>query len=143
MDFWLISYVCYNYDLPLPLICAPERFHDMRFVSKILRLCGGFFVKNSQLNDKLFSSIFKSYTRELLQTNHILELFIEGKRQTTGKVMQSDNHVFDIIAESFLEQNKLSYDLKIVPITINYERVYEGEAFPFELTGETRSKEVF
>jgi glycerol-3-phosphate O-acyltransferase len=31
--------------------------------------------------------------------------------------------------------------LKIIPITINYERVYEGEAFPFELTGEARSFE--
>ena len=31
--------------------------------------------------------------------------------------------------------------MKIVPITINYERVYEGQAFPLELTGEVRVKE--
>lgn len=56
----------------------------------------------------------------------------------------SDNDVFDEIAEAFLEtpQAQVS-DLKIVPITINYEKVYEGEAFPFELTGETRNREAF
>lgn len=103
MDFWLISYVCFHYKLPLPLICAPERFHSMRVVSKILRLTGGFFVKNEQLKDPLFSAIFKQYIKKLIQNNNILELFIEGKRQPAGKVIPNDNYVFDEIAEAFLD----------------------------------------
>lgn len=103
MDFWLISYVCFHYKLPLPLIAAPERFHSMRVVSKILRLCGGFFVKNKQLKDPLFSAIFKQYIKRLIQNNNILELFIEGKRQPAGKVIPNDNFVFDEIAEAFLD----------------------------------------
>jgi len=140
----LISYVCFHYGLPLPLICAPARYHSMRVVSKILRLCGGFFVTDEQLQQPLFSAIFKQYIKKLISSSHILELFVEGKRQPSGKVTQSDNSLFDEIAEAFLEASDTQVsDLKVVPITINYERVFEGATFPFELTGETRSKETF
>lgn len=57
-------------------------------------------------------------------------------------MLPSDNNTIDYIAEAFLESENRIEDLKIVPITINYERVYEGEAFPFELTGEDRVKET-
>lgn len=30
-----------------------------------------------------------------------------------------------------------------MPITINYDRVYEGETFPLELLGETKQQETF
>jgi glycerol-3-phosphate O-acyltransferase len=33
-------------------------------------------------------------------------------------------------------------DVILVPITINYDKVYEGEAFPYELLGEEKPKET-
>ena len=36
---------------------------------------------------------------------------------------------------------KLLIIKKLVPVTINYEKVLEGETFPFELLGETKVKE--
>lgn len=32
-------------------------------------------------------------------------------------------------------------DIKFIPITINYDTVYEGESFPMELLGESKVKE--
>ena len=32
-------------------------------------------------------------------------------------------------------------DIKFVPITINYDRVYEGDSFPLELLGEAKQYE--
>jgi glycerol-3-phosphate O-acyltransferase len=60
-----------------------------------------------------------------------------------GKVEFPNDKTLDYAALGFLEnQHELGIqDLKIVPITINYERVFEGESFPLELTGEGRVKE--
>ena len=38
-------------------------------------------------------------------------------------------------SEEDLDQKK---DIKIVPITVNYDRVYEGDTFPLELLGEAK-----
>jgi glycerol-3-phosphate O-acyltransferase len=32
-------------------------------------------------------------------------------------------------------------DISFVPVTINYDRVYEGQSFPMELLGEAKQKE--
>lgn len=32
-------------------------------------------------------------------------------------------------------------DILLVPVTINYDKVYEGQQFPFELLGEEKPKE--
>ena len=37
----------------------------------------------------------------------------------------------------------ISKDIKFIPIAINYDRVHEGESFPFELLGEKPQKETF
>ena len=37
----------------------------------------------------------------------------------------------------------ISKDIKFIPIGINYDRVHEGESFPFELLGEKPQKETF
>ena len=44
-----------------------------------------------------------------------------------------------IITRSVLE-NKIK-DAWILPVTINYEKVLEGQTFPYELMGEDKQKE--
>lgn len=50
-----------------------------------------------------------------------------------------------MIINSHLSQNPQpngqKKDIKFIPITINYDTVYEGESFPLELLGESKVKE--
>jgi glycerol-3-phosphate O-acyltransferase len=34
-------------------------------------------------------------------------------------------------------------DIKFVPVTINYDRIIEGDQFPLDLLGESKNKESF
>jgi glycerol-3-phosphate O-acyltransferase len=72
-----------------------------------------------------------------------VEIFVEKHRHRLGKVEYPNDRVFDFAASSFIDGipgDKIR-DLKVVPITVNYERLFEGESFPFELTGEGRVNE--
>ena len=40
------------------------------------------------------------------------------------------------MVEAYLRNSSSISDVILVPITINYDRVYEAERFPFELLGE-------
>lgn len=55
-------------------------------------------------------------------------------RSRTGKINQPANSVFDMLINYHLE--KPGKDVVFVPITLNYDRVHDGESFPMELLGE-------
>jgi glycerol-3-phosphate O-acyltransferase len=69
----------------------------------------------------------------------MFEFFIEGTRSRTGKMLKPKLGVVNIILDSFFE--KKIKDAHILPVTINYSRVLEGETFPMELLGEEKVKE--
>lgn len=52
--------------------------------------------------------------------------------------------MFDDIVKNHFKRSpyqKNQKDIKFVPITINYDIVYEGESFPLELLGESKVEE--
>ena len=80
----------------------------------------------------------------LLDQNELLSIFLEKSRSRSGKIQKPNEPVFDCIVRNYLQnhttgQNKK--DIKFVPISINYETVYEANTFPMELLGESKSPE--
>ena len=47
--------------------------------------------------------------------------------------------IMSIVTDSVFD--KKIVDATIVPVTINYEKVYEGNTYPYELLGEEKVKE--
>jgi glycerol-3-phosphate O-acyltransferase len=85
IDFLMLSFLLFAYELPLPQIAAGDDFLDMAGVNWIFRHSGAFFLKRSFRNDLLYRSIFEEYVQQLLLHGHTLEFFIEGTRSRTGK----------------------------------------------------------
>jgi glycerol-3-phosphate O-acyltransferase len=77
--------------------------------------------------------------------NCVLEVFIEQRRSRSGKIKAPNEVLFDHIISLYLKNIEASSygkkDLLLVPITINYDRIHEGESFPLELLGETAQPE--
>ena len=59
---------------------------------------------------------------------------MEGSRSRTGKILDVDYDILGIVVEAVLEEH--IEDACIMPVTINYEKVLEGDTFPEELLGE-------
>lgn len=68
-----------------------------------------------------------------------MEFFIEGTRSRVGKMLDPKYGILTMVVEA-VHTNKVK-DVKLVPITINYEKVLEGDTFPIELLGESKVKE--
>jgi len=141
VDFLIISYICFEFDLPLPRIAAGEDFLGVMFVNWIFRHAGAFFLRRSFKEDSLYIALFTEYVQRLLVDWNPIEFFIEGKRSRTGKSLHPKRGLLSICMEPFLE--KKIPDLNIVPISISYEKVIEAELYSNELLGEAKVKESF
>jgi glycerol-3-phosphate O-acyltransferase len=79
-----------------------------------------------------------------LNKNQLLELFLEKKRSRSGKISNPNEDLFakiiNIHFENNFKDNQFSKDMIFVPVTLNYDRIHEGETFPLELLGEAAPK---
>lgn len=77
MDFLLLSYVFFAYNLPLPFIAAGEDFLNLSFVSKGLREAGAFFIRRSFKEDGLYSALLRAYVQQLVTAGQPLDMTLE------------------------------------------------------------------
>ena len=141
VDFILIAYIHFHYNIDIPFFCSPEDMLHISFFSYLIRSGGGFFLNTQHLNSDLFKAVMKAYVSVLFKNNVVMEMFIEKQRSRSGKIQQAKQVLFDFTIKNFLNSDSeisQKKDIKFVPITINYDRVYEGETFPLELLGETK-----
>lgn len=139
VDFLIMSFILYAYDIKVPHICAGDDFLNIAVVHTLLRNSGAFFMKRSFKDDPLYKSIFYEYVQSLLNDGHSLEFFLEGTRARSGKMLSPKFGLLNVLTNAYFD-NKVD-DLHFVPITINYSRVLEGETFPLEILGESKVKE--
>ncbi|XP_056873243.1 dihydroxyacetone phosphate acyltransferase [Takifugu flavidus] len=140
MDFLLMSYILYTYDLPLPVIAAGMDFMGMKFVGEMLRMSGAFFIRRSFGGDKLYWSVFSEYVRTMLKNGFApVEFFLEGTRSRTSKCLTPKLGLLNIVMEPFFKGEL--FDVCLVPVSISYERVLEETLYARELLGVPKPKE--
>lgn len=77
-----------------------------------------------------------------MKHNCLIEVFLEQVRSRTGKICRPTELLFEHIINVYLN-NQDKKDVVFVPVTINYDRVHDGESFPLELLGEAPQKDNF
>jgi glycerol-3-phosphate O-acyltransferase/nucleoside-diphosphate-sugar epimerase len=141
VDFLLISYVCFEYNIPLPHIAAGEDFLAVLFVNWIFRNAGAFFIRRSFKDDPLYWEIFSSYVQTLVLDRVPVEFFIEGTRSRAGKTMFPKLGMLGILIEPCVAGTM--DDITIAPIAISYEKVLEAHLYSYELLGAPKPRETF
>ena len=74
----------------------------------------------------------------MMKSRLIMEYHIERRRERSGKLARPQEFIFENYINAYLRSADEIEDVILVPITINYDKVYEGEAFPYELLGEEK-----
>lgn len=86
LDFILLSYVLFSYDMALPNIASGIDFYKMKIVGELLRKTGAFYMRRSFSNDLLYKEIFRSYINTIVcHSGRAIEFFIEGTRSRSQK----------------------------------------------------------
>ncbi|XP_052442719.1 dihydroxyacetone phosphate acyltransferase [Carassius gibelio] len=140
MDFLMLSYVLFMFDLPLPVIAAGMDFMSMKFIGEMLRKSGAFFIRRSFGGDKLYWAVFSEYVKTMLRNGYApIEFFLEGTRSRTCKSLTPKTGLFNIVMEPFFKGEL--FDVNLVPVSISYERVLEESLYARELLGVPKPKE--
>jgi glyceronephosphate O-acyltransferase len=138
-DFMLMSYVCFSYNIEIPAIAAGMDFHGMMGLGEMLRQTGAFFMRRT-FGDEFYWNIFKDYMHEVMTWNDFgLEFFVEGTRSRTCKALWPKTGLLAMSLEPYFLGEM--YDLKVVPISISYEKPLEEQLFVYELLGIPKPKE--
>ncbi|KAK8786827.1 hypothetical protein V5799_023393 [Amblyomma americanum] len=139
-DFLLMSYVCFYYNVPLPVIAAGMDFLGMPAVTMLLRNGGAFFIRRSFGTDQLYWEVFRQYIHSLIAgSEHALEFFVEGTRSRTAKSLCPRTGLLQTVLEMFFTSRV--FDITVIPITITYDRTLEEKLYAFELLGVPKPKE--
>ncbi|MBN3318607.1 GNPAT acyltransferase, partial [Atractosteus spatula] len=166
IDFLVLSYILFTYDLPLPVIAAGIRKNPlislpallgMKFFGEILRRSGAFYIRRSIGGDKLYWAVLSEYVKTIIRKGFAPVLFfVEGMRSRTVKSMRpklgkktilpcyyNPSILFlglmNMVMDPFFKGEV--YDVSLVPISISYERVLEESLLAYELLGTPKPRE--
>ena len=138
VDYLVLSYIMYENHMQLPMIAAGDNLAFFP-LGPVLRRAGGFFIRRSFHGDKLYVVAVEAYVRRLLREGHMLELFLEGGRSRTGKLLAPKFGLLGMIVDAALGVTNRT--VHFVPVSIGYERVVETGSYEHELSGGEKEKE--
>ncbi|MCA9668274.1 MAG: 1-acyl-sn-glycerol-3-phosphate acyltransferase [Myxococcales bacterium] len=105
----------------------------------IFRTAGAFFIRRRIGGDHVYSALLKGYLRELLIEGHSLEIFIEGGRTRTGRLLAPKLGLLSVVAD--LVASGDAPQVHVVPVSIGYERLVELPSLTRELAGAKKRPE--
>lgn len=138
IDYLTVSYVLFRLGVALPHIAAGDNL-NMPFVGWVLRHNGAFFIRREWGGDRLYQKIMQEYIDFLLEMGYNLEVFTEGTRSRTGKLLQPKLGFLKLILESVTSNP--GRDAMFVPVNIGYDKVIETPSYVNELMGTPKQKE--
>jgi len=138
VDYLILSYVFNQQNLPLPLIAAGDNLNFFP-VGAIFRRGGAFFIRRSFRGDRLYGAVVDAYVRRLIRDGYPIELFLEGGRSRTGKLLPPKFGLLNMVVDSALAVPERP--TFFVPVSIGYEQVIESRSYEHELSGGDKAKE--
>ncbi|MCD6273976.1 MAG: 1-acyl-sn-glycerol-3-phosphate acyltransferase [Deltaproteobacteria bacterium] len=138
IDYLILSYIMLKKNMPGPHIAAGKNLSFWP-LGPLFRIGGAFFIRRSFKGAVLYSKIFTEYIYKLLEEGFNLELFIEGGRSRTGKLLRPQLGLLSIIINAC--KNGACKDLNLVPVYIGYDRVLEESAYINEIEGGSKEDE--
>ena len=141
VDFVLLSYIMFSYKMKVPHVGAYDEFLRMAFFPRLMRACGAFFMRKpvaDKTEEEIYNVILTEYLQKLMLEDSWLQIFLEGSRSRYGKSLSPNSNLLSIVTDLYFD--KKVRDVQLVPVTLNYDRVVEGDTFPLELLGEEKLK---
>ncbi|KAG8516637.1 Dihydroxyacetone phosphate acyltransferase [Galemys pyrenaicus] len=140
IDFLMLSFLLYNYDLPLPVIAAGMDFLGMKVIGEMLRMSGAFFMRRTFGGNRLYWAVFSEYVKTMLRNGYApVEFFLEGTRSRSSKTLTPKLGLLNIVMEPFFKREV--FDTYLVPISISYDKILEETLYAYELLGVPKPKE--
>lgn len=138
IDYLVVSQVMLDANIMLPHIAAGQNLSFWP-LGWLFRSSGAFFIRRMFINDRFYTAIVNAYVRRLIFEGYVLEIFIEGGRSRTGKLLQPKLGMLEMALKSLAMSNGV--DIQILPTFIGYEQVIEEGSYVRESLGQKKKNE--
>jgi glycerol-3-phosphate O-acyltransferase len=138
VDYLVLSWVLFQHNLPCPHIAAGKNLSFWP-LGPFFRAGGAFFLRRTFRGARLYSKVFSEYIYKLLEEGFNLELFIEGGRSRTGKLLMPKLGFLSILFNAY--KNGACEDMIFVPVFIGYDQILEESAYLHEIEGGKKEPE--
>jgi glycerol-3-phosphate O-acyltransferase len=139
IDYLVLSYIFYTYGMITPLIAAGVNLSFWP-LGPLFRGAGAFFIRRSFRGEELYPVVFREYLIHQMEEGYPIEFFIEGTRSRTGKLIKPKYGMLDMIIRAYTSGRIDS--VKIVPISVGYEKIIEEGSYRREVLGAEKEKET-
>jgi len=140
VDYLIINYLLFKNHIHPPRIAAGKNLSFWP-VGYIFKKCGAFFIRRSFKGAKLYTLVFESYIKHLLQEGYPIEFFIEGGRSRSGKLEFPKTGFLSILLNAWKEG--YCKDITFIPASITYDTVVEEDSLVNEMKGKEKEPESF
>lgn len=138
IDYLILSYLFYINNMPAPHVVAGKNLFFWP-LGPFFRAGGAFSIRRSFKGAVLYSKVFAEYIHKLLEEGFNIELFIEGGRSRTGKLIMPQLGFLSILLNAY--KNNACEDMSFVPIFVGYDRVPEEKSYLYEIEGGKKEPE--
>lgn len=138
IDYLMLSYVMYHNAMPCPHIVAGKNLSFWP-LGPVFRNAGAFFVRRTFKGHPIYAGVFAAYVEQLLRGGFNIEVFIEGGRSRTGKLLSPKTGFLSMLLEAY--QRGACDTLTLAPVFIGYDNVPEEKAYLHELEGGKKEPE--
>jgi glycerol-3-phosphate O-acyltransferase len=132
MDYLVVSHVMRESNLMLPHIWAGQNLSFWP-LGWLFRSSGAFFIRRRLINDRFYTAVVTAYLRRLIQMAYPIEVFIEGGRSRTGKLLRPRTGMLDMTLKALAVTPRAA--VTVAPVFIGYEHVIEESAYVAESEG--------
>ncbi len=138
IDYLILSYIFYINNMPPPHVVAGKNLFFWP-LGPLFRAAGAFSIRRSFKGAVLYAKVFAEYIHRLLEDGFNIELFIEGGRSRTGKLVMPRLGFLSILLNAY--KNNACEDMNFVPIFVGYDRVPEEKSYLHEVEGGKKEPE--
>ena len=114
------------YEVDIPFWHGVKEFDDITILSQVMRKCGGYFIKDDITKD-LHKAIIEELYGLMMKKRMMIAYHLEKSRERSGKIKPPQDYLFQHYINAYLRNAQDIDDVLFVPITINYDKIYEGQ----------------
>ena len=138
IDYLILSWALFQHNMPCPHVAAGKNLSFWP-LGPMFRAGGAFFLRRSFRGAVLYAKVFSEYIHKLLEEGFNIELFIEGGRSRTGKLLMPKLGFLSILLNAY--RNGACEDMIFVPVFIGYDQILEEGAYLQEIEGGKKEPE--
>jgi len=138
VDYLVLAHLFEKQGLNPPRFAAGDNLSRWP-LGPVLRRAGAFFIRRSFRGEAIFPVVFEAYIRQALRDRQPITFFMEGGRSRTGKLLNPKVGMLGMILNSW--NSGLVEHIPLIPITIDYGKVFEGQSYLDEKSGAEKKKE--